>query len=115
MVSVNNKGYNLGEVTVSNTLVVGASTTIGSASEINSLKEFADFGVMRIIANIEMNDQTIAFNGCVVCNNCSNGFEFHTVTYFDDQVTGGSPIIIGGQVYVDGSYTKVHLTAVVVE
>jgi len=114
MVSINSKGYNLAEVEISTKLVVGASTEIGVASVVDELKTFAEFGLMRIQAQIDMSGVDIDFNGTVACNLCANGFEFHTVTYYSDQVTGGDPIIIGGQVYVDGEAAKVHLTAQVV-
>lgn len=111
MVSINSKGYNLAEVEISTKLVVGASTEIGDAGVVAALKTFADSGIMRIKAQIEMSGVDIDFDGTVGCNLCTNGFEFHTVTYYSDQVTGGDPIIIGGQIYVDGAKTKVHLTA----
>lgn len=113
-ISINSKGYNIGEISVSTKLEAGASVTIGNAKDLEAIRGFAETGIMRIKATIDMGDLDAEFDGCVVCNICPNGFEFHTITYFDSSVTGGSPIIVGGQLYMDGTALKCHITAVTV-
>lgn len=112
MLNISSNGYNVAVIEVSTKLVVGASTAIDTdVKKLDSIKMFADSGVMRIVANIEMSGVDIDFDGSVMCNQCENGIEFSTITYYSDQVTGGDPIIIGGQLYEEGNALKVHLTA----
>lgn len=115
MLSITSQGYNIGVVSSSVKLVVGASTVVDNdASKIDRLVSFAKTGVLRIKTKIDMSGVDIDFDGAVVANICANGIEFHTITYYADQVTGGDPIIIGGQAYVEDGKIKVHLTAEVV-
>ena len=113
--SIGSNGYNVAEVTVGTTLVVGESTVVDTnLKKIATIKEFADSGIMRIKSKINMSGVNIDFDGTVMCNQCANGIEFSTITFFSDQVTGAAPIIIGGQLYEDDGKVKVHLTSTVV-
>ena len=115
MLSITSKGYNIGVVESSVKLVVGASTVVDNdSSKIDRIVGFAQSGIIRIKSKIDMSGVDIDFDGAVVANICPNGIEFHTVTYYSDQVTGGNPIIIGGQAYVEDGKIKVHLTAAVI-
>lgn len=115
MLSITSKGYNIGVVTSSVKLVVGASTVVDNdSSKIDQLVGFAQSGIIRIKTKIDMSGVDIDFDGAVMANICANGIEFHTITYYSDQVTGGDPIIIGGQAYVEDGKIKVHLTAEVI-
>lgn len=112
---VESLGYNIPEVTTGKTLVAGQSTAVGSVEQLNELRDMIqNCGLARVITPIMLNDAIWGFNGVVTCNLCQNGFEFHTITYASDEVTGGSPIIVGGQFYNDNGTVKCHITAVVV-
>lgn len=113
--TIGSNGYNVAVITVGTKLVVGASTVVDTdLKKIETVKGFADSGIMRIVSKINMSGVDIDFDGTVMCNQCANGIEFSTITFYSDQVTGGDPIIIGGQLYEEDDKVKVHLTATVV-
>lgn len=106
------KGYNIGTVEVSTKLVAGESVAIGDAKDYNRIVDFAETGILKIKATIDLSGTDADFDGTVVCNKCPNGIEFSTITYFGSAVTGGDPTIVGGQIYMDGTALKCHVTAV---
>ena len=115
MITVGSNGYNVAKVVVGTKLVAGQSVTVGTKSDLDKLVALADAaGVARIQATVDLSGTDIEFDGAILCNLCENGIEFHTITYYSAEVTGGSPIIIGGQAYMDGTNMKVHITAVTV-
>lgn len=106
------RGYNIGKIDVTTKLVAGSSVTIGDSSDCDAIKAFSETGMMRIKATIDMGAVDANFDGVVICNQCQNGIEFATITFFDpSSTTGGSPIIVGGQIYMDGTALKCHITA----
>lgn len=105
-------GYNVGKIDVTTKLVAGSSVTIGDAADYDSIKEFSKTGMIRIKCTVDMGSSDADFDGVVLANQCQNGIEFATITFYDpSSTTGGSPIIIGGQVYMDGTVLKCHITA----
>ena len=115
MITVGSNGYNVAKVVVGTKLVAGSSVTVGTKADLDKLVALADAaGVARIRASVDLSGTDVEFDGAILCNLCENGMEFHTVTYYSAEVTGGSPIIIGGQAYMDGTNMKIHLTAVTV-
>lgn len=108
-------GYNVGKIAVTTKLVAGSSVTIGNSRDYDSIKEFSETGMMRIKCTIDMGGSDADFDGVVICNQCQNGIEFATITFYDpSSTTGGSPIIVGGQIYMDGTALKCHITATTV-
>lgn len=115
MITVGSNGYNVAKVVVGTKLVAGQSVTVGTKGDLDKLVALADAsGVARIQATVDLSGTDVEFDGAVLCNLCENGIEFHTITYYSSEVTGGSPIIIGGQAYMDGTNMKVHITSVTV-
>lgn len=105
-------GYNIGKIDVTTKLVAGSSVTIGDAADCAAIKEYAETGIIRIKCTIDMGATDAEFDGVVTCNQCQNGIEFATITFYDpSSTTGGSPIIVGGQIYIDGTALKCHITA----
>ena len=111
--NIQKKGYNIAEVTTGVKLVAGESTSVGTKKDLDELRELvANSGLCRVKTVITVSGDDLNFDGVVSCNLCPNGFEFHTITYVSNEVTGGSPIIVGGQFYYDAGTTKCHVTAV---
>lgn len=105
-------GYNVGTLEVSTKLVAGESVTIGTKDDYDTIVAFATTGILKIKAIIDMGETDAEFDGTVVCNKCQNGIEFATITFYNPPVpTGGSPIIVGGQILMDGTALKCHITA----
>lgn len=112
---VESLGYNIPEVTTGKKLVAGESVAVGTKKELDDLREMIQHcGLLRVKTVVTISGDDLNFDGVVTCNLCQNGFEFHTITYASDEVTGGSPIIVGGQFYNDNGTVKCHITAVVV-
>lgn len=106
------RGYNIAKLDVSTKLVAGSSVKIGTKEDYDAIVAFAETGIMRIKATIDMGATDADYDGCVVCNKCQNGIEFATITfYYPSSPTGGDPIVVGGQIYMDGTDLKCHLTA----
>ena len=113
--NIQKKGYNIVEVTTGVRLVVGESTSVGTKQDLEELRGLiANSGLCRVKSTVTRNGDDLEFDGVVACNLCPNGFEFHTITYASNEVTGGSPIIFGGQFYDDNGTVKCHVTAVTV-
>lgn len=105
-------GYNIAKLDVSTKLVAGESVVIGDANDYDAIKSFSASGIMRIKATIDMGATDAEFDGTVVCNQCPNGIEFATITFYNPSYpTGGDPIIVGGQILMDGDDLKCHITA----
>ena len=113
--NIQKKGYNIAEVVTGVELVVGESTSVGTKQDLDELRELvANSGLCWVKSTVIRNGDYMNFDGVVACNLCQNGFEFHTITYASNEVTGGSPIIFGGQFYDDNGTVKCHVTAVTV-
>lgn len=81
-------------------------------SDYDKIVAFAQTGILRVKATVTLSGGDADFDGTVVCNNCPNGIEFSTITFYDPtSPTGGSPIILGGQILMDGTALKCHITA----
>lgn len=111
------KGYNIAEITPGVKLVAGSSVTVGTRKDLNQIAELvANSGLLRVKSVVTISGNDVEFNGVVTCNLFDDqgtaSLEFHTITYVSDTITGGNPIIIGGQLYMDGTALKCHLTAV---
>lgn len=111
-----NRGiYNIPVVETGVTLVAGESVTIGTQKDLDKLvRVTSKSGLMRVKSATTVGGSTMNFDGSCVCNFFDGNIEFHTVVYASDSITGGDPIIIGGQLYMDGVNLKCHLTAVTV-
>ena len=107
-------GYNVGTIDISTKLVSGESVTIGNKDDYDAIVAFAQTGTMKVKVTIDLGNDDANFDGTVVCNRCPNGVEFSTVTYFSDSPTGSTPIIIGGQILMDGDNLKCHISATTV-
>ena len=106
------RGYNVVKLDISTKLVAGSTVTIGTQDDYDAIMAFAESGIMRVKCVIDMGATDADFDGCVVCNKCQNGIEFSTITFYDpSSPTGGSPIIVGGQMLMDGTALKCHVTA----
>ena len=111
-----NRGiYNVPVVETGATLVAGESVTIGTQKDLDKLvKLTSKSGLMRVKTATTIGGNTMNFDGTCVCNFFAGNIEFHTVVYASDSITGGDPIIIGGQLYMDSNNLKCHITAVTV-
>lgn len=110
---INRGGYNVPVVETGVTLVAGESITIGTKKDLDKLvKLTSKSGLMRVKSATTISGDTLNFDGTCVCNFFTGNIEFHTVVYASDSITGGDPIIVGGQLYMDGANLKCHLTAV---
>ena len=108
------KGYNIAEVETGVTLVAGESVTIGTQKDLDNLVELTSkSGLMRVKTATTIGGNTLHFDGTCVCNFFAGNIEFHTIVYASDSITGGDPIVIGGQLYMDGANLKCHITAVI--
>lgn len=106
-------GYNVPVVVTGVKLVAGESVTIGTQADLDQLVELTSkSGSMRVKSATEISGQTLNFDGTCNCNFFDGNIEFHTIVYAADSITGGDPIIVGGQLYMDGTALKCHLTAV---
>lgn len=111
-IKYSSRGYNVAKIDVSTKLVAGSSVKIGTKDDYDAICAFAETGIMRIKVVIDMGATDANFDGCVVCNACQNGIEFATITFYDpSSPTGGDPIVVGGQIYMDGNDLKCHVTA----
>lgn len=111
------KGYNIAEIVPGVKLVAGSSVTVGTRKDLDQIAELVkNSGLMRVKSVVSLSGNDVDFNGVVTCNLFDDqgtaSIEFHTITYVSDTITGGNPIIVGGQLYMDGSLCKCHLTAV---
>ena len=114
-IKYSSRGYNVAKIDISTKLVAGETVTIGTQDDYDAIVAFSQSGIMRVKATIDMCDTDADFDGCVICNQCPNGIEFATVTFYNPPVpTGGSPIIVGGQILMDGTALKCHVTATTV-
>ena len=104
-------GYNVGTVEISTKLVAGETVVIGTLDDCLAIKAFADTGILKVKATVDMGAADANFDGVVVCNKCPNGIEFSTITYFSAIPTDSTPIIVGGQMLMDGDDLKCHLVA----
>lgn len=110
---INRGGYNVPVVETGVTLVAGESITIGTKKDLDKLvKLTSKSGLMRVKSATTIGGDTLNFDGTCVCNFFTGNIEFHTVVYASDSITGGDPIIVGGQLYMEGTALKCHLTAV---
>lgn len=111
-----NRGiYNIPVVETGATLVAGESVTIGTQKDLDKLVRLTNkSGLMRVKTATTIGGNTLNFDGTCVCNFFTDNIEFHTIVYASDSITGGDPIIIGGQLYMDGTNLKCHITAVTV-
>lgn len=106
------RGYNVVKLDVSTKLIAGDTVKIGGQEDYDAIMAFVEAGIMRVKATIDMGATDAEFDGCVVCNKCENGLEFSTITFYDpSSPTGGSPIIVGGQMLMVGKDLKCHVTA----
>lgn len=111
-IKYSSRGYNIAKIDVSTKLVAGSTVTIGNESDFDAICSFAETGILRVKATIDMGATDANFDGCVVCNKCMNGIEFATITFYDpSSPTGGSPIVVGGQMLMDDNKLKCHITA----
>lgn len=113
------KGYNIAEITTGVKLVAGESVAVGTRKDLDKIVELVNnSGLIRVKSVVTVGGSDLNFNGVVTANlfdyNDATFIEFHTITYASDSVTGGDPIIVGGQLYMDGTTLKCHLTAVTV-
>lgn len=106
-------GYNVPVVVTGVKLIAGESVTLGTQADLDQLVELTSkSGLMRVKTATEISGQTMNFDGTCSCNFFDGNIEFHTVVYASDSITGGDPIIVGGQLYMEGTALKCHLTAV---
>lgn len=106
-------GYNVPVVVTEVKLIAGESVTLGVQADLDQLvKLTSNSGLMRVKTSTEISGQTMNFDGTCSCNFFDGNIEFHTIVYASDSITGGDPIIVGGQLYMDGTSLKCHLTAV---
>lgn len=111
-IKYSSRGYNIAKIDVSTKLVAGSTVTIGNESDFDAICSFAETGILRVKATIDMGATDAEFDGCVVCNKCPNGIEFATTTFYAaGEPLGGSPIIVGGQMLMDDNKLKCHITA----
>lgn len=114
---IESKGYNIAEITPGVKLVAGSSVTVGTRKDLKQIAELVEnSGLLKVKSVVTLSGSDVDFNGVVTCNLFDDqgtaSIEFHTITYTSDTITGGDPIIIGGQLYMDGAALKCHLTAV---
>lgn len=114
---VESKGYNIAEVITGVKLVAGSSVTVGTKKDLDQLVEMVEnSGLVRVKSIVTLSGNDLEFNGVVNCNIFDDAgtksIEFHTITYASAVITGGDPIIVGGQLYMDDGVCKCHLTAV---
>ena len=119
MIHISSKGYNIGSVEVDTKLVASQSVTIGDKRDFGVLLSFAESGIMRVKATVTIGGSDLDFDGCVTCNLFglnygTPGVEFSTIVFASDSQTGGAPIIVGGQFYMDDDNLVCHLTATTV-
>lgn len=111
-IKYSSRGYNVAKIDISTKLIAGDTVTIGTQDDCDAIVAFSQSGIMRVKATIDMGATDAEFDGCVICNQCPNGIEFATITfYYPAAPTGGSPIIVGGQIFMDGTALKCHVTA----
>lgn len=111
-IKYSSRGYNVVKLDVSTKLIAGDTVKIGGKDDYDAIMAFVESGIMRVACKIDMGATDADFDGCVVCNKCPNGLEFATTTFYSaGQPLGGSPIIVGGQMFLDGSDLKCHVTA----
>ena len=97
--------------------MAGESVTVGTRKDLDKIAELVgNSGLIRVKSIVTVGGSDLNFNGIVTANLFDDSgikcVEFHTVTYASDSITGGSPIIVGGQLYMDGTACKCHITAV---
>lgn len=104
-------GYNVGTIDISTKLVAGETVDIGTQDDCDTIESFANTGIIKIKATIDMGTADANFDGVVTVNKCPNGVEFATITYFSASPTGSTPIIVGGQIFMADGKLKCHVVA----
>lgn len=104
-------GYNVGTVDISTKLIAGETVEIGTPDDCDAIVAFAQTGILKVKATVDMGASDANFDGVVTVNKCPNGIEFATITYYGDSPTGSTPIIVGGQMLMDDGKLKCHIVA----
>lgn len=109
MILINSQGYNIADVEILTKLIAGESTAIGTKKDYESLRSFAETGSMQVKCTLAYGGNDMVFDGSVDCNLFETGIEFYTTIYPGPTVTGGDPILVGGQLFMDGNDMKCHI------
>lgn len=104
---IRNNGYNVGSVTIGNTITLGVKTEIGNADDFKKVANLADAGG---VARVHCKVGDMSLDGAVFINHVIDKIDIGSVTNYEGTpyVVAGTATLEEGKMYITLTMTAVN-------